>query len=198
MLEHELDPKRADIIAMLERGKTCSQVAEAFSVSKGVFMGWAYRRRIAVPRKGIRARPTPSDDREDILRRYEVAVDRQRFLRVISARYGITLVAVRAWFRENGVTDLPRGDDRGGKPTPKVKSEPLPPALAAAENRPGVPFLDATADQCRFPLWGIDEKTGDVCGRSVKVKKVRGKIVRMSWCAGCASRVSRPFEAIAA
>lgn len=191
----KLDSVRDEVVAMLSAKASFGMIATTHGVSRSAVAGWLNRRKITAGPKPKPDRASINDARDDVLRRYADAVDKPRFVRVVAARYALSIFETRAWFARNGV---PMREEECREQAPPVKTAPLPAALAAPAQRRGVPFLDASLEQCRFPLWSIHEKSGDVCGEPVMAKTVRGKRMLSSWCAACATRVHPPREAHAA
>lgn len=73
------------------------------------------------------------------------------------------------------------------QPEPKPeKSEPKPTNAwefwPLTEGPTAVPFDDAKPEHCRMPLWGIEARTGMICGKP----RTMGK----SYCRECARRIS--------
>jgi hypothetical protein len=196
---HPLLQYKDEIARLVSEKYSAAQIAEALTkqgvdTNKNRLIGFCHRYDVPLrPRNGrVVERTGPerlNDARDNILERYAKAENKPRMVSILSAKYHVKPSLVREFLRNNGLALSTREKRRVKSAIPFVEQQTLP------ADRVGVPFLDAGRLQCRYPLWGLEDRIGNVCGEPVAKRICKdGSELDLSWCPSCLSRVSRPVK----
>lgn len=144
-----LDPYRSEIEDLIQTtGASAGVIAKRYGTTRGTVIGWAVRRGVRLNRDNIRT--------------------------------GNGNLARRARKRRSASTAMVviREPIPSEAATPELAVVGLPEEVAGQYPEPlRIPFADAERHQCHRPLWGVEARTGDVCGLPVKPGS--------SYCPGC-------------
>lgn len=198
-MAHLLDTYRDRIVELAHKKLSAAKIAAELGLSdaRNTIIGYCYRNGIQLGvMNGMRKNNAApifaklDEHRDEIVSRIEKAHNKARTIQILAAKFASSNTTIRAWMRNRGLT--PQHDPLAPIKTRRPTVDFAPPPVE------GVPFLDAGPDQCRYPLWGLAEKIGNVCGKPVVEKIVQDKVTRLSWCPDCLRRVTAPRRAEAA